>query len=102
MNPRRIEVQVELLPPLSTTAGRDRVKLSLNGESTIRGVIEALVERFDSPEFWHHLYDTQGRIIPGWCVFVNGRPVPLNSRKGPSTPVNDGDEISFLLNLAGG
>jgi hypothetical protein len=87
---------------LNTTAGRDRVKLLLDGESTIRGVIEALVARFDSQEFYYHLYDTEGRIIPGWCVFVNDRPVPLNSPQGISTPLHDGDEISFLLNLAGG
>jgi molybdopterin converting factor small subunit len=97
-----IVVGVRLLPPLNNTAGRDSVKLTLATGATIERVVEALVERFDSPEFRHHLYDTDGRIIPGWCAFVNDRPVPLNRRDGPSTPISDGDEITFLLNLAGG
>jgi molybdopterin converting factor small subunit len=99
---RAIEVDVKLMPPLKNTAGCDSVKLSLAEKRTIQGVIDALMERFDSPRFRHHLYDTEGRIIPAWCVFVNERPFQLNSRKNTEIRVEDGDEITFLLNLAGG
>jgi molybdopterin converting factor small subunit len=97
-----VEVRVRLLPPLSTTAGRESVKLRLAGDATIQGIIDALIERFDTREFRHHLYDTDGRLIPAWCVFVNEEPVSLNSRKGTQRVVKNGDEITFLLNVAGG
>ncbi|NIQ39479.1 MAG: hypothetical protein GTN81_12940 [Proteobacteria bacterium] len=99
---RTIEVDVKLMPPLKNTAGCDSVKLRLAEKRTIQGVIDALIEQFDTPRFRHHLYDTEGRIIPAWCVFVNERPVQLNSQKNTKTRVEDGDEITFLLNLAGG
>jgi len=97
-----IQVEVRLLPPLNDTAGRDRVRLNLQGRATLAGVIEALLERFDAPGFRRHLYDTEGRLIPAWCAFINERPVRLGRREGLSEPVKDADEITFLLNLAGG
>ncbi len=93
---------VQLLPPLNSTAGRDRVSLTLRGEATIQGVIDGLLELFDDPRFRLHLYDTEGRLVPSWCAFINGRPVPLSRGEGVKTPVAEGDEISFLLMLAGG
>jgi len=98
-----IEVEVRLLPPLSNTAGREKVKLTLGEGATVEGVIAALLERFDDPEFRLHLYDTDGRFIPAWRAFINGRPIKrLVSPEGRTTPVSDGDEITFLLSLAGG
>ncbi len=100
---KTIEVEVQLLPPLSNTAGRERVKLTLREGATIQAVIEALLERFGDPQFRLHLYDTRGQLIPAWCAFVNGRPAArFGSPEGPATPVMDGDEITFLLSLAGG
>ena len=104
MSPEKdIHVNVHLLPPLSNTAGKERVKLTLKTPPTIQRVIEALLERFDSPEFRLHLYDTEGRLVPAWRAFVNGRPsANLGRREDLATPVADGDEITFLLALAGG
>jgi molybdopterin converting factor small subunit len=98
-----ITVAVSLLPPLSNTAGRDRVTLDLNAGATVRTVIDALVARFDNPEFRLHLYDTEGRLIPAWRAFINNQaPVRIATREGGAAPVSDGDEITFLLSLAGG
>jgi molybdopterin converting factor small subunit len=98
-----IEVEVRLLPPLSNTAGRDRVKLHLEAGATVRTVIDALLERFDDPQFRLHLYDTEGRPIPAWRAFINKQPaVRVATREGAATPVADGDEITLLLSLAGG
>jgi molybdopterin converting factor small subunit len=98
-----IEVEVRLLPPLSNTAGRDRVRLTLNTDKTLQGVIDGLLEQFDSRTFYLHLYDTEGRLIPAWQVFINKDPaVRLVARDGLNTRVKDGDEITFLLALAGG
>ncbi len=96
-----MELEVQLYPPLNNTAGQSRVQLSLNAPATIQSVIEALVARF-GPEFRRHLYDDAGRIVPAWSVFVNGRPVQLNRREKLLTAVEDGDELAFLLNIAGG
>ncbi len=98
-----IQVEVRLLPPLSNTAGRQRVKLTLQAGATLEAVVDALLERFDDPEFRLHLYDIEGRLIPSWRAFVNGQPTErLGTRKGRTTLVSDGDEITFLLSLAGG
>ena len=100
--PKSVEVRVRFLPPLSSTVGRDSVGLMLEGEPTVQTVIDALVQRFDNSKFRDHLYDTKGRMIPVWCVLVNGRTVALNDPEGATTAVEDGDEVTFLLNLAGG
>ena len=92
---------MRLYPPLNDAARQDIVHLSLEEPVTVRTVIDALVDRF-GPAFRYHLYDDQGRIIPAWCVFVREHPIQLNSQDGLSTSVKAGDEIAFLLNLAGG
>lgn len=92
---------VQLHPPLNNTAGRERVDLVLPKPATIGGVLVDLVERF-GPDFRRHLFDTEGRLIPAWCVFVNGRPVQLNRPESLATTVQDGDELSIILNIAGG
>lgn len=98
-----IRVEVRLLPPLSNTAGQERVRLELGGDATLRGVMACLLERFPGQDFYLHLYDTERRLIPAWSVFINGGPaVRLITREGWATPVKDGDEITFLLALAGG
>lgn len=99
----QIEVEVRLLPPLSNTAGRDRVKIKLERNANMQAVIDALLERFNDPAFRLHLYDTEGRLIPAWRVFINDRPaLRLASPADLKAPVSDRDEITFLLGLGGG
>ncbi len=97
-----IVVRVSLLPPLSDTAGREQVKLVLSAPATLGGVIDGLLSRFPDPKFRLHLYDTDGRLIPAWSAFINGKLAPLSRGQGLMTPVEEGDEVCFLLNLAGG
>lgn len=100
---KSIQVEVRLLPPLNDTSGRDRVRLTLKKDKTLQGVIDGLLEQFGSRAFYLHLYDTEGRLIPAWQAFVNKKPpVRLVAGDGLNTPVKDGDEITFLLALAGG
>jgi molybdopterin converting factor small subunit len=100
---RAISVDIHLFPPLSNTAHRDKVTLTLKEGATLQTVIDALLKRFDNPAFRLHLYDTEGRLIPAWSAFINDRPaVRLGIREGPATPVSDGDDITFILGLAGG
>jgi hypothetical protein len=92
---------VHLYAPLNNTAGQARVNLTLAEPATIQTVVDALIERFGS-EMWRHLYDTEGRIIPAWSVFVNGEPVQLNRPENLRIVLRDEDDLSFLMNIAGG
>ena len=96
-----MKLRLRLYPPLNSAARRDRLELSMEGEVTIQNVIDELVARF-GPEFRRHLYDDQGRIIPAWCLFINKRPVHFNRPEALGAYLADGDELSFLLALAGG
>jgi molybdopterin converting factor small subunit len=96
-----MDVRVKLFPPLNNTAGRSQVTVALDGKGTIQEVIDALVAQF-GPRFRQHLYDDQDRVVPAWSVFVNGEPVQLNRREHLLTPVDEGDELTFILNIAGG
>lgn len=96
-----MNLQVRLYPPLNNSVGRDRVDISLEGKATIQLLIDALIARF-GPEFRRYLYDDRDKIVPAWCVFLNKQPVHLNRPEALDTPLNEGDEISFMLALAGG
>ena len=96
-----MNLAVHLYPPLNNTAGQACVKLTLDGMVTIQTVVDALIERFGS-EMRRHLYDTEGRIIPAWSVFVNGEPVQLNRLENLQTVLKDGADVSFVMNIAGG
>ena len=96
-----MEVRLKLFPPLSDTAGSSELKLALEDRATLRTLVETLVARYGSP-MKQHLFDTEGRIIPSWAVFLNQRIVPLNQPGALETPIHPQDEVSFILNIAGG
>ncbi|UCF91438.1 MAG: MoaD/ThiS family protein [Desulfobacterales bacterium] len=97
-----MQVCVHLYPPLNTAAGQSLIVMDLEKENTIQGLIDQLVARF-GPQMRRYLFDDKDRIIPGWCVFVNQQPpVYFNRPEALSTILADGDEVSFLLALAGG
>ena len=96
-----MEVRLKLFPPLSDSAGSSELKLVLEDRATLRTLVETLVARYGSP-MKQHLFDTEGRIIPSWAVFLNQRVVPLNQPGALETPVHPQDEVSFILNIAGG
>ena len=96
-----MQVPVHLYPPLNNTAGQAHIQLTLAEQATIQMAVDRLIERF-GPEMRRHLYDTEGRIIPAWSVFVNGEPIQLNRPENLRTVLKDGDDLSFLMNIAGG
>jgi hypothetical protein len=49
-----------------------------------------------------YLYDLDDRIIPSWAVFLNHEIIPLNRPNALGTEIVAGDELSFILNIAGG
>jgi len=92
---------IRLYPPLNNSAGRDRLELSLGDTVTVQTLIDALVGRF-GPEFRRYLYDERDQLMPAWYAFINNRPLHLNRPEALETPLKEGDEVSFILALAGG
>jgi molybdopterin converting factor small subunit len=96
-----MEIRLKLFPPLSDTAGASELNLTVGNQATLETVVNALVNRFgDSMK--KNLFDTEGRIIPSWAVFMNQKIIPLNQPQALEVPVHSQDEISFILNIAGG
>jgi molybdopterin converting factor small subunit len=96
-----VEVRLKLFPPLSDTAASSELKLALEDRATLGTLVETLVARYGSP-MKKHLFDTEGRIIPSWAVFLNQRILSLNQPGALDTPIHPQDEVSFILNIAGG
>jgi molybdopterin converting factor small subunit len=96
-----MEIRLKLFPPLSDAAGISELNLSLEEQATLKSVVDGLVHRF-GPKMQRCLFDTEGRLIPSWAVFLNQTIVPLNRPRALDTPVHPQDEVSFILNVAGG
>ena len=94
-------IKVRLCPPLNNSAGQERVRLVVPGGATVGVILNDLARHFGA-EFRHHLFDTQERVIPAWCAFINGDPIRLNRPENLDTVVYDDDELVLLLNIAGG
>ena len=98
-----MRIRVHLYPPLNNAAGRSRLAVVLDREHvTLQSLIDKMVEQFGD-QFRKLLYDDRDRIVGGWCAFINQKaPVHFNQPDALTTPLGDGDEVSFLLALAGG
>lgn len=98
-----MRIHVQLYPPLNNAAGRSRLEVVLDRDDvSLQSLIDKMVEQFGD-QFRKLLYDDRGRIVGGWCAFINQKPpVHFNQPDALATPLSDGDEISFLLALAGG
>jgi len=94
-------VRLKLFSPLSDAAGATELTLAVEEPATLKTVVETLVARFGE-EMKRHLYDIEGRIIPSWAVFLNHQIIPLNKPNALNTEIAAGDELSFILNIAGG
>ena len=98
-----MRIRVHLYPPLNNAAGRSRLEVVLDpDDDSLQALIDKMVEQFGDP-FRKLLYDDRDRIVGGWCAFINQKsPVHFNQPDALATALCDGDEITFLLALAGG
>jgi molybdopterin converting factor small subunit len=96
-----VNLRLKLYPPLSDAAGAVEISLGVKEKATLEDVVEALVARFGNG-MRRNLFDTEGRIIPSWAVFLNQTIVPFNQPGALKVPVKEKDEVSFILNIAGG
>ena len=96
-----MNLRLQLYPPLSDAAGSAQISLEVKEMATLGDVVEVLVDRFGDG-MRRHLFDTEGRIIPSWAVFLNQKVVSFNQPGALNVPVKANDEVSFILNIAGG
>ncbi len=98
-----MRIRVHLYPPLNNAVGRSRLEMVLDRDNaSLQSLIDKMVEQFGD-QFRKLLYDDRGCIVAGWCAFINQKPpVYFNQPDALTTALCDGDEISFLLALAGG
>lgn len=96
-----MEIRLKLFPPLSDAAGASELNLTVGNQATLDTVVNALVNRFGN-RMKRHLFDTEGWIIPSWAVFMNQKIVPFNQPHVLEVPVHPQDEVTFILNIAGG
>jgi molybdopterin converting factor small subunit len=94
-------IRLKLFSPLSDAAGATELSFAVEEPATLKTVVEALAVRFGEG-MKRHLYDDEGRIIPSWAVFLNHEIIPLNKPNALSTEIAAGDELAFILNIAGG
>jgi molybdopterin synthase sulfur carrier subunit len=80
-------------------AGKSRVKLELDGEKTLREVIEIVVEKI--PEAKRVLIDPElGDPRPNTLIIVNEREISVLN--GLDTVLKNGDEVVFVPVSHGG
>jgi len=96
-----VNLRLKLYPPLSDAAGAVEIILEVKEKARLGDVVEALAARYGNG-MRRHLFDTEGRIVPSWAVFLNQKVVPFNQPGSLNVPVKETDEVSFILNIAGG
>ena len=98
-----MRILVNLYPPLNNAAGRSHLEILMDrNDVSLQALIDKMADQFGD-KFRKQLYDDIGFIIAGWCAFINQKPpVYFNQPDALATTLCDGDEISFLLALAGG
>ncbi|HSR10857.1 MAG TPA: MoaD/ThiS family protein [Thermodesulfobacteriota bacterium] len=96
-----MRINLKLFPPLSDTARTAELPVELEDAATLGTIIDHLVNRY-GPGMKQHFFDDRGRIIPSWAFFVNRKIVPFNQPGALAVAVAAGDEVSIILNIAGG
>jgi molybdopterin converting factor small subunit len=94
-------IKIHLSPPLNQAAGSQTVSLDLPSGGTLQAVIDGLIEAY-GPQLRAYLYDNRDLVIPAWTVFINGQPVRLKRPENLAHPIQEGDDLYFILNIAGG
>lgn len=93
------EVKVSFLSLLSDLTGVDEIDLSFDEDSTIKNVLEKLIEMFGK-EFENTIFSSPETLNEYILIGLNGK--DIRSIKNLKTPINRGDEVTFLPAIAGG
>jgi molybdopterin converting factor small subunit len=91
-----MKVVVKFAGPLRTAAGVKKIEIELEGEATTGAVLRVAAERL--PGIRRELFGPDPKDY--FSVFVDDLLVPEKERE--HAPVHEGDEVLFLLPVAGG
>jgi MoaD family protein len=94
----RVQVEFLGLPMVSDIIGTKKVKLDFSGE-TVKDLMEELVRRYGK-KVRDTFYDTDGHFDPMIQIALNGKSFIDANRH--DTVLNEGDNLAFILLLAGG
>ncbi len=94
-----MEVEVRYYAMLREIAGKRFERVALPEGSTVRDLIDLLVERYGEG-FERYIYDGEKRVRGYLSYMLNG--VNINSLEGFETPIRDGDILSLLPPIGGG
>ena len=86
------------LPVLPEAIGRKELQVEFAGE-TVNDLIEHLIARYGR-KAEQALYDTDGQLDPVVQILLNGEQWVTHDRL--DTVLQDGDDVMFVLMLAGG
>jgi MoaD family protein len=86
------------LPVLPEAIGRKELQVEFAGE-TVQDLIEHLIARYGR-KARQALYDKEGQLDPVVQILLNGEQWVTHDRL--DTVLQDGDDVMFLLMLAGG
>jgi len=92
-------VEVRFYATLRPIAGTRAAELPLEPGTTVRALLERVVERF--PGMREHLLDANGALHGHVHVFINGRDAPYLER-GLETPLRRDDAIDIFPAVGGG
>ena len=91
-----VKVKICYHGPFLDIAGREEEDNVFPGRLTLRDLFDALAAKYGD-EFKKMLpASPTGGFSPGVAVFVNSTQLPLD------TELKDGDEVAFLMAIAGG
>jgi molybdopterin converting factor small subunit len=91
-----MKLVVKFAGPLRSAAGVREIGIELQGLATTGAVLRHVAERL--PGVQRELVGPDPKEY--YSIFINDRLVPEMERE--HTPVHDGDEVMFLLPIAGG
>jgi len=94
----KINVEFLGLPMVSNVIGKKILQLDVSGE-TVKDVIDELIRRYGK-KVRDALYDSEGNLDLMIQIALNGKSfIPADKH---NTPLKEGDNLIFMLLLAGG
>ena len=94
----KINVEFLGLPMVSDVVGKKKLELDISG-MTVKDVIEELINRYGK-KVRDAFYDAQGNFDLMIQIALNGKSfIPADKH---NTPLKEGDNLIFMLLLAGG
>lgn len=94
-----MEVYVRLFTTLREIVGEWQLRFYLNGETSLRKLIDLLSERYGE-KFRDYVYDEEGKFRDWLQFFING--VKISNSDVEGAILRDGDVVAIIPPVGGG